>query len=142
MKRLFIASIISTCAVFGAYGQNAQRVIPLVGGSSVSSSNPLPVTGGTGSPYQFQSAGAGQYGVSITSVTTLTVPAGSLIAEICVQTAAANYTTTGTTPTTSTGTGGIPVASGGCFQLAGASVLTAFKIIGASGAVMSVEYFK
>jgi hypothetical protein len=96
-------------------------------------SNPLAST-----TYQFASAGAGQYAVAITSAQTLTIPAGSLIAEICVETASARYTTTGTTPTS---TVGVPVASGGCFQLAGAANLTAFKIIG-SGATMDVEYFK
>lgn len=87
---------------------------------------------------QYISSGPGQYGVSIASVTTLTVPAGTLIAEICVEAASARYTTTGTAPTSSTG---IPVAAGGCFQLAGGVALTAFKIIG-SGATMDVEYFK
>ena len=82
-------------------------------------------------------AGSGQYAVSIASATTLTIPTGAIIAEICVETAAARYTTTGTTPTSSTG---IPVALGTCFQLAGLATLQAFKIIG-SGATMDVEYF-
>jgi hypothetical protein len=96
------------------------------------------------SPYQYQPmAGTAQYGVNIGSVTTLTFPSGAIIAEICVNTANARYTTTGTTPTSSVG---IPVAPQSatvptCFQLAGAVNLTAFKIIGA-GATMDVEYFK
>lgn len=89
-------------------------------------------------PYQYQSAGAGQYALAVTSVQTLTVPATALIAEICVETASSRYTTTGTTPTS---TIGIPVAAGGCFQLAGRASLTAFQIIG-SGATVDVEYFK
>lgn len=93
---------------------------------------------GGGAPYQFTSAGAGQYALAITTVQTLTVPAGSLIAEICVETASARYTTTGTTPSS---TVGVPVAAGGCFQLAGVADLTALKIIGA-GATTTVEYFK
>lgn len=96
------------------------------------------IAGSASSPYQYQSAGAGQYALAVTSVQTLTVPATALIAEICVETASSRYTTTGTTPTS---TVGIPVAAGGCFQLAGRASLTAFQIIG-SGATVDVEYFK
>ncbi len=88
--------------------------------------NPSPITG------------SAQYAVAITSLQTLTVPAGAVIAEICVETATARYTTTGTVPTS---TVGIPITAGGCFQLSGLVALQAFKIIG-SGATMDVEYFK
>ena len=81
------------------------------------------------------STGPGQYGVSITSVTSLTVPVGSVSAMICVQTASARYTDDGTTPTASIG---IPVAAGQCFAYTGP--LTAFRIIGA-GATIDVRYF-
>lgn len=88
-------------------------------------------------------AGTGQYGVAITSLQTLTIPAGALIAEICVETAAARYTTTGTTPSSSVGIPVVPQSSTipACFQLSGVGALNAFKIIG-SGATMDVEYFK
>jgi hypothetical protein len=82
------------------------------------------------------SAGAGQYAVAITTVTTLTVPQFAASAEICVETAAARYTTTGTTPTAAIG---IPVAAGQCFQLNGP--FAAFQIVG-SGATIDIEYFK
>lgn len=81
---------------------------------------------------------SGQYALSINSVQTLTVPSGALVAEICVETASARYTTTGTVPSSAIG---IPVSAGWCFQLAGAADLAAFKIIGA-GATLDVEYFK
>jgi hypothetical protein len=81
------------------------------------------------------SAGPGQYGVSIASVTTLTVPQFAASAMICVETAAARYTTTGTTPSA---TVGIPQPIG-CFTFAGP--FGAFQIIGA-GATLDVEYFK
>jgi len=87
-------------------------------------------------PGPLVSAGAAQYGVSIAAATALTVPAGAVQAEICVETAAARYTDDGTTPTA---TVGIPLPSGTCFQYTGP--LTAFKIIGA-GATMDVSYYK
>ena len=82
------------------------------------------------------SAGAGQYAVSISSATTLTVPTNAVMAEICVETASARYTDDGTTPNSTTG---IPVAAGQCFAYAGP--LSAFKIIG-SGATIDVSYYK
>jgi hypothetical protein len=82
------------------------------------------------------SAGNGQYGVSLASVTSLTVPVFAGSAQICVEGAAARYTTTGTTPSS---TVGIPVAAGTCFQFAGP--FSTFQIIGA-GATLDVEYFK
>jgi hypothetical protein len=87
-------------------------------------------------------ASTGQYAVSLTSVTTLTVPATALIAEICVEGAAARYTTSGTTPNSTTGIPATATASAPfCFQLAGLVTLQQFKIIGA-GATMDVEYFR
>jgi hypothetical protein len=82
------------------------------------------------------SAGPGQYGVSISSVTALTVPQSAASAEICVETAAARYTDDGTTPSP---TIGIPVVAGQCFTFAGP--LAAFRIIGA-GATLDVSYSK
>jgi hypothetical protein len=94
----------------------------------------LVVTAAHASPTS--SAGAGQYAVSIATVTTLVVPQFAASAEICVETAAARYTTTGTV---TSATVGIPVAAGQCFQLNGP--FAAFQIIG-SGATLDVEYFK
>ena len=82
------------------------------------------------------SAGPGQYGVAITTVTTLTVPQAAASAEICVEGAAARYTDDGTTPTASVG---IPAAAGQCFTFAGA--LSALRIIGA-GATMDVSFYR
>jgi hypothetical protein len=81
------------------------------------------------------SAGPGQYGVSIASVTTLTVPQFAASANICVETAAARYTTTGTAPSA---TVGIP-APVGCFRFFGP--FSTFQIIGA-GATLDAEFFK
>ena len=94
-------------------------------------------------PYQFQSAGAGQYGVSLNSITSLTVPTGTLQAEICVESATARYTTSGTSPSSTVGVPVVPPTSSNpqCFPLSGFAILSTFQIIGA-GATMDVEYFK
>ena len=94
----------------------------------------LSATGAFATPTS--SAGPGQYAVSITAVTALIVPQFAASAFICVETAAARYTTTGTTPSA---TVGIPVAAGTCLQFAGP--FSTFQIIG-SGATLDVEYFK
>jgi hypothetical protein len=88
--------------------------------------------------YQYKPVGTAQYALAITLVQTLTVPTTARIAQICVDTATARYTTSGTNPSASVG---IPVASGTCFQLAGHDALVALKIIG-SGATVTVEYFQ
>jgi hypothetical protein len=109
-----------------------EYVVPMLLGAALVVA--LSVTGAFANPTS--SAGPGQYGVAITSVTALTVPIFAAAAEICVETAAARYTTTGTTPSA---TVGVPVAAGTCFQFAGP--FSAFQIIG-SGATLDVEYFK
>jgi hypothetical protein len=138
MKRFFLGLLILLGAPSASWAQQSNNYCwsnTPPNWQPCSGNNPLPVIAGS---YQFQSAGAGQYALAITSAQTLTVPAGSLIAEICVETASARYTTTGTTPSS---TVGIPVSAGGCFQLAGIADLNAFKIIGA-GATADIEYFK
>jgi hypothetical protein len=88
--------------------------------------------------YQYKPTGTPQYGLAVTSVQTLTVPTQARIAEICVDTAAIRYTTSGTTPSS---TVGMAVASGACFQIAGRDALIALQVIG-SGATVDVEYFQ
>lgn len=90
------------------------------------------ITGG------YISAGAGQYALAISGVVLLTVPKGSEIAEICVETAGVRYTDDGTTPTS---TVGIPVASGSCFQYGGP--LNKIQFIAQSGSpTIDVSYYK
>jgi hypothetical protein len=83
-----------------------------------------------------KAAPSGQYGVSIASVTKLTVPTNAYLAEICVETASARYTDDGTTPSS---TVGLPVAAGTCFAYSGP--LASLQIIGA-GATMDVSYYQ
>jgi hypothetical protein len=82
------------------------------------------------------SAGPAQHGVSLTSVTGLSVPEFAASAEICIEGAAARYVDDGiSTPSASIG---IP-APIGCIAYAGP--FAAFRIIG-SGATMDVSFYK
>ena len=119
----------------------ANQEVTAAGTSATSGQGMQGLTGGVPMPTKsgaYVSAGTGQYGISITSVTTLTVPGGSLFAQLCVETAAARYTDDGTTPSSSVG---IPVPTGSCWQISGATLLSGLKIIGA-GATLTVSYYK
>jgi len=132
------ADILSSVLPTGA-ATAANQEVTAAGTSAASAQGVQGVTGGVHIPTKtgpYVSAGASQFGLSITSVTTLTVPGGSLIAEICVETAAARYTDDGSTPSSSAG---IPVPAGSCFQYAGP--LASMKWIGA-GATLDVSYLK
>ena len=86
----------------------------------------------------YVSTGAGQFAVNINSATTLTVPVGTGVAEICIEGQAARYRDDGTAPTASNG---IPVAAGACFQYSGP--LNKISFIGqTSGATLDVSYYK
>lgn len=90
------------------------------------------ITGG------YISAGPGQYALAVSGATLLTVPAGSEIAEICVETAGVRYRDDGVAPTSSNG---IPVASGSCFQYGGP--LNKIQFIAQSGSpTLDVSYYK
>lgn len=100
-------------------------VVPAIAGD-------VTVTGG------YISAGAGQYALTVSTATSLTVPAGAAIAEICVETAAVRYRDDGTAPTSSTG---IPVTSGTCFQYGGP--LNKVQFIAQTGSpTLDVSYYK
>lgn len=84
------------------------------------------------------SAGAGQYGLSASSVVGLTVPSGATIAEICVEGAAVRYRDDGVAPTA---TVGMPVAAGSCFPYSGP--LSSVQFIAQSGSpTLDVSYYK
>ncbi len=117
MRQIFLGLLVCAALVFGSP--------PVLAGN-------VTITGG------YISAGAAQYALTVASATALTVPAGSEIAEICVETAGVRYTDDGTTPTSSTG---IPVSSGTCFQYGGP--LNKIKFIAQSGSpTINVSYYK
>ena len=86
----------------------------------------------------FASAGAGQYGVGLTSATSLTVPTGATIAQICVAGGTANYRDDGTAPTASVG---IPWGAG-CAAYGGPLATVQFINQTGSTATLSVSYYK
>lgn len=97
---------------------------------------PVTITGG------YISAGAGQYGLAVTTGTTLTVPAGTEIAEICVETAGVRYKDDGTAPTTSSGIPVVPTASTPlCFQYGAPFNKLQFTAISGSP-TLDVSYYK
>lgn len=90
-------------------------------------------------PFGFTPLSPGQHNLTISSATALTVPNGARYATVCARTAAANYTTDGTTaPTSSVG---MALAAGSCVALSGPAVLAAFRAISATG-TLDAEFFQ
>lgn len=92
-------------------------------------------------PYAYTPLSGSQYGLTIDTAKTLTVPSGATYAALDLEGAAARFTMDGlTTPTTSSGRN---LASGSAVGLIGPTALANFKIIGVvSGGKINVEYFK
>ncbi len=88
--------------------------------------------------YLYVSAGAPQFGLSVSTATGLTAPAGATIATICVESASVRFRDDGATPTA---TIGAPVAAGSCFQYSGP--LGAIQFVAQSGSpTLDVLYYK
>ena len=86
----------------------------------------------------YQSAGAGQYGLSISTNTQLTVPTGTICAYITVETANVRRTSDGVSASTTVGT---LFASG--TQWTDCGPLAGYKFTAVSGSpTLDVEYFK
>jgi hypothetical protein len=72
------------------------------------------------------------------TATGLTVPAGTTLATICVETAAARYRDDGTAPTASVG---LPLAAGACMTYSGP--FSALQLIAQSGSpVATIAYYR
>jgi hypothetical protein len=122
MRQIFLGFLVCAALLFGT---------PLALAGNVT------ITGG------YISAGAGQYAVSITgTASSLTVPAGSEIAEICVETAGVRYRDDGTAPTSSNGIPVVPTSTApACFQYGGP--LNKIQFIAISGSpTIDVSYYK
>lgn len=124
----------STTAAQGApnTAANAWPFYATVGGIAVSPSNALPTKSGI-----YVSAGTGQYGLTVATATSLTVPGGTLYAEICVETQSVRYKDDGGTPTSSSGL----LAQPGCFPYAGPLASLSF-IQTIASATLDVSYYK
>ncbi len=90
-------------------------------------------------PFGYTPLPPGQYGLAPTSPTALTIPAGARYAVICAEGATVRYTTDGAT--TPTGLVGIPLDSGVCAALSGATVLANFRAFSSAG-TLDVEFFQ
>lgn len=89
-------------------------------------------------PYNYRSAGAGQFALSVTTNTMLTIPPGALGAYITVEGASVRRTSDGTGATTTNGT---LFAAGA--QWADFGPLDTYKFTAVSGSpTLDVEYFK
>ena len=78
--------------------------------------------------------------VSIAAATSLTVPPQAGYAIVQVKGGTGSYTTDGTTtPTTALG---MTLPVGAALSLSGPDVLGKFKIIGAAGVTLDVEYYR
>jgi hypothetical protein len=87
---------------------------------------------------RYNSAGAGQFGLPITSGTKLTVPTNTLCAYITVEGASVRRTSDGTTPTTTNGT---LISSG--TQWPDCGPLSSYQFTAVSGSpTLDAEYFK
>lgn len=85
-------------------------------------------------------AGASQYGITIASATTLTVPSNANYAVVCVESANARYTADGTTPTA---TVGMPLLQNQCVSLQSNTTLQRFQIIQqTAGATIDASYYR
>lgn len=85
--------------------------------------------------------GTAQYGLAVSGVTTLTVPAAAKCAAITSETVNIRYTTDGTTPSASVGQG--PIVPGTPLQFCGNTVLKALKVFAVSGSpTLNVDYFQ
>lgn len=136
LARWFLASALSMTLTH-ACAQSA--VILWSNGKAVGPGNPLPGNslGTTGTPVAI--VGASQFGLVVTSVTTLTVPAAALAARVCIRTAEVETTEDGTAPTTAPL--GTAFPAGSCTWIIGQSAMTTLKMISATGKP-DVEYFK
>jgi hypothetical protein len=103
-------------------------------------SNPLVASQ---APYGYAPiAGASQFGLSLATAQSLTVPPAARLARVCIRTAEAETTEDGTSPTAAPR--GTAFAAGTCTPVSGAS-MAALKMIssaGANTASADVEYFQ
>lgn len=89
-------------------------------------------------PYNYQSAGTGQFALAVSTNTQLTVPANALGAYITVEGASVRRTSDGTGATTTNGT---LFAAGA--QWADFGPLSSYKFTAVSGSpTLDVEYFR
>ncbi len=121
------------CALLAAIAPAAAQTHRDIGCSTP----PCSIIPGVAPIYAYNSAGIGQYALSVATATNLTPPTGATIAQICVETAPVRYRDDGIAPTASVG---IPLAAGWCGPYAGP--LSAIQLIAQSGSpTIDVSYY-
>jgi len=101
------------------------------------STPPCSIIPGVAPIYAYNSAGIGQYALTVATATNLMPPTGATIAQICVETAPVRYRDDGIAPTALVG---IPLAAGWCGPYAGP--LSAIQFIAQSGSpTIDVSYY-
>lgn len=133
----WLAALALSLALSHACAQDA--VVPWVNGKAAQPSNPLSVNGIGTTAGPVAIVGASQFGLALTTVKTLTVPATALAARVCIRTAEVETTEDGTTPTTAPK--GTAFPSGSCTWILGQSAMTTLKMISATGTA-DIEYFQ
>ena len=96
------------------------------------------ITAGMTPIFLYLSAGASQMGLAVGGNTTLTVPAGATLAEICVEGANVRYRDDGVAASSSLG---IPVGVGTCFPYSGPLAGLSFSAQSGSPTI-DVSYYK
>jgi len=96
------------------------------------------ITAGITPIYLYVSAGASQMGLAVGANTTLSVPSGATLAEICVEGASVRYRDDRTAATASLG---IPVGPGACFSYSGPLASMSFTAQSGSPTI-DVSYYK
>ena len=109
----------------GALGQPVWQPVTETNGLPTKNAQYTPVTGS-------------QYGLSVTTLTTLTVPTGAAVATVIVEGSSVRYSTTGTP----TATSGMLLAAGGPYTFNVPLSSLTFIATSGSSTTIDVEYFK
>lgn len=96
------------------------------------------ITAGMTPIFLYVSAGASQMGLAVGANTTLSVPTGATLAEICVEGASVRYRDDGAAASASLG---IPVGAGTCFPYSGPLAVLSFSAQSGSPTI-DVSYYK
>jgi hypothetical protein len=131
-RRSSLAAAILCASLFAIVPAAAQQHHD--GGCAAS---PCSIINGVAPIYLYNSAGTGQYALTVATATHLTPPATATIAQICVETAGVRYRDDGVAPTS---TVGIPLAAGWCGPYAGP--LSTIQFIAQTGSpTLDVSYY-
>jgi hypothetical protein len=125
LKRSLIASALTLCVIGPSQAQTHRDQAGTI-------------TAGVTPIFLYVSAGASQMALAVGVNTTLTVPSGATLAEICVEGASVRYRDDGSPATSSLG---VPVSPGVCFPYSGPLANLSFSAQSGSPTI-DVSYYK